>query len=457
MTEFSHPLESRERAGTVSWLVSAPGMALLFLMLFAPLAYQVIKAPLLGLTLGIVAVGVLDRKILRIHPTILLWSTLMISVGLLYILLGLSRGAPGSVRLTTAYALWPLIFTFLLGGTCSPVVMNRLFKVLVFGALAISLYSLSYVLSILNLIPGWMYIEIDQGQAIGFHEGYVDINIHSTNSLIFLVPFLTGCILTWPSTRTMPVSRAFLWVAYAVSLAFGILSARRALWVIIAISPFVALFFRSFVNRSVPMLSRSRVVGIAVLGLAGLVVLFVALQQVFDIAFVDMFRKLTIAFDMTSKEGGGSLRGYQLAQLLDHWSNHPWFGSGLGSVVPNYVRSETYPWSYELFYVAIMNQTGVIGLLMYILAGAWIFGHSIRILMEGGRLSLYVVPALTGTLCYLVANASNPMIGKFDHVWIMFLPLIFVNYRLLNGPDGRKQSQLRRQVRTEGPGSVLAK
>ena len=426
-------------------------MALFFLMLFAPLAYQVIKAPLLGLTIGIVAMGILDRRELRIHPTIMLWSTLMISVGLLFIFLGLLRGEPGSVRLTTAYVLWPLVFTFLLGGTCSPVVTDRLFKVLVFGALAISLYSLSYVFSILNLIPSWMYIEIDQGQSIGFHEGYVDINIHSTNSLIFLVPFLTGCILTWPSSRTMPVSRAFLWVAYAVSLAFGILSARRAFWVMIAISPFVALFFRGFVNRSVPMLPRIRVAGIAVLGLAGLVVLFIALQQVFDIAFVDMFRKLMVAFDVTSEEGGGSLRGYQLAQLLDHWSNHPWFGSGLGSVVPNYVRSDTHPWSYELFYVAVMNQTGVIGLLMYVLAAAWVFYHSIRILIEGGRLALYVAPALTGTLCYLVANASNPMIGKFDHVWIMFLPLVFVNYRLLNGPDGRKQSQLRQQVHTEGP------
>jgi hypothetical protein len=43
-----------------------------------------------------------------------------------------------------------------------------------------------------------------------------------------------------------------------------------------------------------------------------------------------------------------------------------------------------------------------------------------------------MLPVLAGMTCFLIANATNPYLGKFDCLWVIFLPIALINYGLLN-------------------------
>jgi len=58
-------------------------------------------------------------------------------------------------------------------------------------------------------------------------------------------------------------------------------------------------------------------------------------------------------------------RDAQLAALTDGWRAHPVFGAGLGAVA-RVIRSDSQPWAYELSYNALLFQTGLVGLALYV-------------------------------------------------------------------------------------------
>ena len=61
---------------------------------------------------------------------------------------------------------------------------------------------------------------------------------------------------------------------------------------------------------------------------------------------------------------GDEKRVEQMLALLDHWSNHLWFGSGIGSNA-NYIRVPEYPFSYELYLLSFFMKTGLVGLILF--------------------------------------------------------------------------------------------
>jgi O-antigen ligase len=112
--------------------------------------------------------------------------------------------------------------------------------------------------------------------------------------------------------------------------------------------------------------------------------------------------------------------------LLDQ----PIFGAGLGASVVGSIRSETMPWSYELSYVALLYQTGIVGFLVYAAAIVWTFWRGIQVIGEGGQPAQIMIPLLVGLCGLLIANGTNPYLGCFDEMWTLFLPLAVINYRL---------------------------
>ena len=93
---------------------------------------------------------------------------------------------------------------------------------------------------------------------------------------------------------------------------------------------------------------------------------------------------------------------------------------------------------YELSYVALLFHTGIVGFAIYAAAVIWIYRMGLRIIRSGDRIGLYMVPALVGTTCFLIANATNPYLEKFDYIWVIFLPVALINYWLLTGDEKSK-------------------
>ncbi|HWC73716.1 MAG TPA: hypothetical protein VG454_07235 [Gemmatimonadales bacterium] len=398
---------------------------LFFLMLFLPASYQAIKAPLLALVLAMIALQALAHRGLQLHRTVVAWTMLMVFTGLVFMFRGAAHGAPGALKMGGVYALWPLVYLLLIAGAATPGALRMMVRVLVVATIAVGVYGASYIMYVVGVLPASLYIPLEQNQRIGFYQGFVEINIDSIASLLFLIPFLVSALMTWPRTEAL-IPRRWLWIALLSAIALAALSARRALLLVALLSPVFALLLRQLLPTAEKRASR-RIVWqfllAAPLTIAGL---WLALHFAFGVSLspvVDMFRR-GFAFQ---SYGRAVERKEMFLNLLAGWAKSPLLGSGQGAIAPGWIRSQEQPWAYELSYMALLFHAGLLGFLVYTAGVGWIITMALRIIREGNRLGLCTLSVLVGSLCFLLANAADPYLEKFDYMWVIFLPVALIN------------------------------
>lgn len=57
---------------------------------------------------------------------------------------------------------------------------------------------------------------------------------------------------------------------------------------------------------------------------------------------------------------------------------------------------------------------------------------ALRMIRSGSPFGIHMVPVLAGTTCFLIANATNPYLQTFGHLWTIFLPIALINLWLLS-------------------------
>lgn len=102
------------------------------------------------------------------------------------------------------------------------------------------------------------------------------------------------------------------------------------------------------------------------------------------------------------------LRETQAPKLWDAFKANPVLGDGLGAVVrPRYVRDPAAPWSYELTYLQLLFQMGVLGLLAVLALPLVVVRRGLREATAGELRALPLAGAMA-ILGILVASATNP-------------------------------------------------
>lgn len=102
------------------------------------------------------------------------------------------------------------------------------------------------------------------------------------------------------------------------------------------------------------------------------------------------------------------LRETQAPKLWDAFKQNPVLGDGLGAVVrPRYVRDPAAPWSYELTYLQLLFQMGVVGLLAVLALPLAVVRRGLREATAGELRALPLAGAMA-ILGILVASATNP-------------------------------------------------
>ena len=115
--------------------------------------------------------------------------------------------------------------------------------------------------------------------------------------------------------------------------------------------------------------------------------------------------------------------------------DNPLLGAGHGVPVYGSVRSAETPWNYELYYLAILYQTGLVGIFAYGAGVLWIYWMGIRVIRSGGSLSALMVPSLVGMSSNLIASAGDHIyLPRFDGLWTIFFPLAVINFWLVRTP-----------------------
>lgn len=399
---------------------------------------MMLKSSLFALLLAATGLDILAGRSARLDFRIALWTLALTATSFLFVLKGILAGNPGAAQSVTVYILWPITFTLWIAGLSEDHILCALHRTAISATLFVSLYGCFYLLTQLEIVPdiglvsalslGW------DAQAFGAHEGYTQMAIAGMNSLPFLVPYVMASA-TIESLWTGPeVSwKLSLWAACALGWLMILAAGRRALFLVVLVTPPLIFLASLFLPPGERRAGKRRVMKFTAVLTFAVAVIFVGLALIYEVDRHALWEQFISGFDLSAQtpDGDAVERRQQLIALSRGWLDRPLFGAGLGASVLGSIRSETTPWAYELYYLALLYQTGLVGFLAYAAGVMWIFWRGLAIIREGGREAQLMIPMLVGFSGLLIASATNPYLGKFDEMWTLFLPLAVINRRLL--------------------------
>lgn len=353
-------------------------------------------------------------------------SVRWILVVLCYVILGVGSsmygvavGAPGAVRVLSVMAVYPALF-LLLGFTYKSSDSDRLFNVFVLAAWLLIVVDLAYALSNIYF-PGNFYVAYierlyEEGAVIDSEDLYYKFTIPNISSLLFLLPFFLSSFF-WNSRGRGRLNLALICFFL---LLISIMSGRRALLIAFLAGPLIAYFLGVFnLNKNTNNLGGRKKRWFYVLLAAAAALYFLQKLEFFDF-YVSQIQSI---FDFENNYSNQE-RSLQFDALLNGLLDSPFFGSGAGAAT-SYVRSETQPWAYELSYMALLFQYGIIGFMFYAVGVLYII-FQLRKIARLEKDNQFPAFYLAGMLSFLIANATNPYLAKFDYMWVIFIPVAII-------------------------------
>jgi hypothetical protein len=390
---------------------------LFFFILCFPQSLYAIKILLMCILIVFLLLDVKKPK-LSISNEILGIILIILLFNLFYILLGQFRGYPAVKYYFLTHIAWILFYGLL----CFRIDTDSFFTILrtiLFSSIFI--YIIGIISAILFNFQGItkfaMFEEtIRSGYPLVAIGGGVIVNIIFSSPIILIMTILNGgkkyCI--------------------PLMILFVIFTSRRAIMLNLALAPFICFFLLSFVREK----SDRRKYNNLYLKILFILLLVIVTMLIVDISsskinFIEYIVFVKNAFEFSriidnNINAGGYLRALQFRSLIDGWKEHPFFGHGIAANA-SVIRSDTIPGAYELTYIALLFQRGLFGFIIYFLQLGYIIFNLFYYSLKYQRIRNFLISILTGFICFLIANGTNPYLEAFDHLWILFFPLFAIN------------------------------
>jgi hypothetical protein len=385
-------------------------MLLIVVIMLFPQAMLWLKVAVLLCFFGLHA-SLWFSRVTLVGREICLFYLLIAFGGLTWCLVGYCNGGD-PVGIADAFRLrviWSAIFYLIFSSFCATLRHRDLHRAICAAALLVGVVNFVAVLDSiysLGLLSDGFREEMNM--QFGYKDGFTRLNSINIATMLFAVPYLIAYILV--SERFSFGSAACLVVGVVIS----VLSGRRALWLIIALTPLVIMFLALCLSRwrtvrRVILLQTT----IGVLGI-GSVVFFAG-----EVPSMESVKNFVLQAFSADDE-----RVIQFDYLMESHRLYPIMGSGFG-VGAGYVRSETAPWTYELTYVQMLFNLGWVGttyvVMIFVLFTARA-GHALKMVRSPHAAD---VALFTGLLAIIIAANSNPYMGSFDFLFYLgFLPYL---------------------------------
>lgn len=417
LTEILLGVRIRERAVRVLLIM------LLSLSIVFPAAFQPVKILLFLLIVVMVLVPMLF-DLTAISCRLYALSCLYAIIGLAWSLYGEIRGNPGAVSVTTVMVFYPLLIP-LCASQYKREDSHSLYKllltctwVIVATDLVYTLSSASYPGHLLQTVYSYAYRgNLAQTLAVNTDTYVRRFQLPNVNSILFLLPFFISSLF-FPRQRS---GKLQILLVVLFTLLLAVIAGRRGLLVSMIAGPVIA--FTLTINRSRRGVRSKEASRWWFLIIALVISSF--LYFTFEwVGTQDSVKLLNSIYNFSENEGNLE-RVYQFQSLTRGILENPLFGQG-GGAAADYLRSSEQPWTYELSYIAIIFQYGLLGFLLYTLGIAFLLFHLIDTIKKNGR-SSFEYYCLSAFIAFLIANATNPYIFEFDSMWIMFLPYAIIN------------------------------
>ncbi|MGY0652468.1 hypothetical protein ACW7GZ_11520 [Luteimonas sp. A537] len=351
------------------------------------------------------------KKLFRLLAVHLLVSI----VTLFYMGIGMNSGAPLEAmwQILVIYVVSPLLWIIIFAAMvqiASAEALERVFvSVSLLAAASVALFYFLYFSFGSSSVSFFR-----EGANLNYKDGYAGATMHVYGALIFF----TSGLFASPGIIRSNVLRAVLLGGLALA---AITSGRSALIMSIPLGAALGIVFqgrlaggsdgrrRSFIRMSKGVLF----VAFGVLSVAFLLPVFTD---------VDISLIVGMFWDELSS-GGGSARSEQARALLEGVGEHYGLGAGHGVGV-DYIRSYTFPWRYEMVWVATLFRVGLIGALVYSVAFVMCFAAFCRLAINRSLSELDLFLGV-GFVSAVLASNTNPYIEAFTLQWMFALPIVW--------------------------------
>lgn len=402
------------------------------LMLVTPTTLQKERGAILILIIAFTVIKIIKNpsNSWKIHKDILIWLLLCLGVSFFSLYHGVVNNNPGAIPQITVFILWPILFVYFIGLVKKINIYVYLLKTLIIGISVATISQLIFVISqFLGISIFSSFYEL-QGGIVGFYDGMTRFTLFNMTTTIYGLPFLTAIIISQRIYSFLPrFWYKIVVVATFISLASLLLSGRRAFLLTFLISVPLSFFllktYGAKINRTMVRIFHLSIYAFMV---------FMFLFYYFDLSIDDVLERQISGYQFSEVNDSTVRRKEQFYVLINDWLKSPLIGYGMGAVGSDNIGAslEDVPWGYELYYLALLFQTGLLGIVIYGGSIFWLNYKMVVISRKNANYAALFFPLQVALICFLIANATNPYLGKFDYLWTIFLPLGLVNYAMSN-------------------------
>jgi hypothetical protein len=354
----------------------------------------------------------LRRARIEVYPRLISFYCWIGLAGLVWAFVGLLHyrnyidGALDALRL---YVMWSVAFVVLFTFLRATSSLDIMHKAIVMAGIVIPAINLVGLYDQFNgggIISEGIWEEMEM--EVGLGNGYLQFNSINISTMFVIAPYLLSLQFRSDAGRSNSVLTK---LALAVSLIFVALSGRRALWIVVALTPCTILLL-SRLTGSYGLIKaggKRILLACAVSGVVVLGTILIIPEAALDGEYTGSVTRLQKAFSSEDE------RTIQKPYLINGFLRSPIFGSGFGGYA-GYQRDDR-PWAYELTYHLLLFNTGIVGAGFLLTLFCLYFVLVIMLLRrfkDGSAIPFGFLIAF----CSLLAGAySNPYLGGFDSLF----------------------------------------
>ncbi len=418
-----------------------------FLIFVAPFYFYPIKAPFFIISL----IGILSNKkrgslnyisVKNNGYPIAAFAYYYAFLGTFFIYWGVDRAEENAIfYVSMLYVAYPIVWS-LVAINLSDKVLNSIFKTLILAVPLISIYTILYYIGVTGIVH-WSFAEkltqLELARNATLRSGVSSVNLVSLSTLVYATPFVIALLFLPQTPKILSQRRFIYYIIFLLASVAIVVSGRRSLAIVLMVSIPISLLFSVFLpnNEAIRSIWRSPFTFI-ILGLG----LFIAALNVVPELQIDT--GLYLRYVSSSIWDVEPVRVIQSRILMEEWFSKPILGSGHG-VSASMIRHFDKPWRYEMSYHALLFHTGIVGFIGYSAGLILLYQRGISIIKQGGDDAYLMIAQLTGLSSILIAYSTNPYLDALDILWVIFVPIAFVNnkYKVSNS-----KSIIRKQTPT---------
>ena len=404
-------------------------LTILFLSLAAifPSGFSGLKIILL-LIISFLSIIEINKRRIMFHRNIFIFLMLFLSYFSFSFLNSVIQNYGLNFRVFSEYLILPIIYPIAAYQVSKIDLTKRLSFIYLISLICIlfNVLNFLYQLDIISLpLSDFM-----QGSVV-VEEDYLLSRLPNQVTLIFLSPLV---ILLKPTKNILINLKPFL-VFLLIVVAF--FSGRRALQFSVMATLFISFFsyiniLKDFLVITIRknLLKKSDFLTYSIFIIFLISSIFV-INKEYDIIslFNSFWATINVIFD--SSDRSTSLRALQSERLIDEGLNKLFFGHGATANLPDLIRSNVGKWSYELRYHALFFQTGIFGIIFYLISFIWVIKINLHAHLCYIKKNNYFLVVGVSFLLFVFSAYSNPF---YTHPlpWLISLSTYYNLYGNIN-------------------------